>query len=84
MLIFSRNEAMQNLGPNTITREQFETISMSLQSDCTMDTCPVCHSDYELGQDVQRLVHCGHIFHDACIFEAMSKYVRITLTLIFL
>ncbi len=35
-------------------------------------TCPVCLCEFEDGEEVRLLPHCGHIFHDDCIMPWLT------------
>ena len=50
--------------PQVLTQNQIDELTEIVTYDASMNElrCPITHEDFEIGQEVCRIIHCGHYF----------------------
>ncbi|KAM5547082.1 brassinosteroid-responsive RING protein 1-like [Rosa sericea] len=52
---------------DSLIRTTFEEVTRRQGNSCRWDTCAVCLSQLEMGDEVRELRNCCHVFHTECI-----------------
>lgn len=77
-LIALLSSADEALSPEEhITAQQMDehTLAYHWDAEAEEECCSICHDTFVSGVDVRRLMHCGHVFHKACIDTWLSSHV---------
>lgn len=63
----SSSSSSSQLIRDSLIRTTFEEVTKRQGNSCRWDTCAVCLSQLEMGDQVRELRNCCHVFHTECI-----------------
>ena len=76
--VASREDVASAQGIYRVRRSTDTLVALATQSDDRIqiapgERCLVCLCDYELDEELRKLIKCAHLFHRACIDEVRAS-----------
>jgi len=69
------NNQMRNERTITLTQEQINANTELIHYDLSMNErrCPITHEDFEEGEEICRIISCGHYFKTTAIYRWLQR-----------